>query len=113
LNSYEIIYSQSVPNRAPCDGFCWLDDDKSIVFATNLGLFVTNTVTKQLKKIQCVCETIQYSDPVYVPQQRKIYAVKAVSEVTDPPRNNHVLTTTFLVKMNLDGSDEQVIDLPK
>jgi hypothetical protein len=102
-----------VLNQGYCAGFCWLDDARTMVFANYAGLFVTNTVTKQVKKIQCGCQTVQYSHPEYVPQHRKIYALKAVSMVTDPPKNNHVLTTTFLVKMNLDGSDEQIIDLPQ
>jgi hypothetical protein len=94
-------------------GFCWLDDYKTMVFATDSGLFITNTQSKQIKKMACSCQSVQYEFPVYVPKKRKIYVLKAVSMVTDPPRNNSVLTTVYLVQMNLDGSEEQIIELPK
>jgi hypothetical protein len=102
-----------VSAQGSCAGFCWLDDFKTMVFATHSGLFITNTQTRQIKKIACSCESVNYESPVYEPKKQKLYVLKALTKVIDPPYNNSVLTTVYLVQMNLDGSEEQIIELPK
>jgi hypothetical protein len=94
-------------------GFCWLNDSKTMVFSTLTGLYITNTKTKQVKKIKCACQSIRYDCPIYVPQLHKIYALRVETQAINPPQNAPIMTQKKLVSMNIDGSEEQVIDLPQ
>jgi hypothetical protein len=104
-----------VPNRWGWgQGFCWLNDSKTMIFSTYTGLYITDTQTKQVKKIKCACATVDYRCPVYVPKRHQIYALRVENEAPNPPTPiMTIMTHTKLVKMNIDGSEEQVIDLPQ
>jgi hypothetical protein len=95
-------------------GFTWLDDDKSMIVSTATGLYITNTETQQTKKLKCACQSLDYSYPVYGRQHFKIYAIRQTLMIGNPPRNNtNIQVYNDLVQMNLDGSEERVIELPQ
>lgn len=95
------------------NGFCWLEDHATMVVATMQGLFITNTSTKQIKKIRCACSSTYYKDPLYAAQQHKIFAIKVTAHSANPPNNTKIIVSTSIVKMNLDGTHEEVIEIPK
>jgi hypothetical protein len=103
-----LVESQGTPN-----GFCWLNDQKTMIVATNQGLFITDTFTKKIKKIRCSCASVYYQYPIYAEKYHKIFAIKAVVNSVNPPFNTQIMTCKKIVMMNVDGTHEEVIEIPK
>lgn len=113
LNVHNRTRQQLVDAKGSPTGFCWLNDSTTMIVTTMQGLFITNTMTKQIKKIRCACGTSYYKYPIYSPQEHKIFAIKVISHSANSPMNTVVQTSTQLVKMNIDGKNEVIIDIPQ
>ncbi len=108
--SHELLFEKQ---NSAC-GFTGLGDDKTLIVALLEGIYLLNTATQQFLKIKCAHGNHYYQYPVYAPQNYKIYAIREITQMGNPPRNNTNLQISCeLVQMNLDGSEEIIIDLPK
>jgi hypothetical protein len=104
-----LLYKKT--NGSP-EGFCWLSDFKTMAVATTSGLYLTNTKTGQVKRLKCCCGTLRYSYPQYAAAVNKLMALKTITYPSDA-RNLDLIVIEQIVMMNLDGSNGEIIPIPK
>jgi hypothetical protein len=90
----------------------WLPDNENILFITRYGnnqgtIYKVNSVTDELNMVKEGCENRFYNDLAISPDGTFMLAQKGTAVVEDCDIN----TTWQIVKMDLDGNNEEVIDL--
>jgi hypothetical protein len=87
----------------------WINEDSFIISSLS-GIYVVNVLTEQVKKIKCACETWRYSSISYSPANRKIIAERNEFNLDS---DGAYLVTSRIVRMNLDGGQEEAVNIPK
>lgn len=90
-------------------GVTWINPEK-IFASTSKGLYLADVNQKSSKKLKCACQTKYYLFPRYWQQRNKVI----VGRITlTRMRGYDVNVDKQIVIMNIDGTEEEVIDILK
>lgn len=113
------IYMTDVVNKKPIVeipvdngdplGVTWINNQK-IFAATMNGLYLVDVPQKASQKLKCACGTKYYLFPRYWEKRNKIIAERVT--LTRLQRHD-VKVEQYIVMMNIDGTQEEIIDIPK
>ena len=92
------------------NGVVWLTDS-TCIWADNAGIYTTSIITSDKKQVLETCDSRLYFSPIYARSINKVIWTKLIYDQVEGKNILHF--TSRLVMMNPDGTDEEVIDIPR
>ena len=105
----EVEYKITSKHPYMFGGFAWGEGNK-IIYTTFGGTYIHNLETNRRKKIRCGCDTKFYGPGSTTRSRTKILYKVNYSKVTSP---GLIETKPKMVLMNMDGSGEEIIEIPE
>ena len=106
--------SPQVNGRSPYINDChWLDSDHIIWKIAFEGMYITNVNSKETIKLFDSRKSRYYPWFTYAPTKKKLFFVRNDARLLDTVHYKEVQRSWHIVMMNLDGTGEQVLDIPE
>lgn len=93
----------------PANGIVLLDDHQTVVWSHIWGLYSTNIITGVTERLIATCDSKYFGSLTYSPQLQQIIALR---ETVVPESGTTLVYSTEVVRMGLDGSEIEVLDIP-